>query len=276
VGTGALVRKRIDDFVYRLHPERPLIGLEYVQICADARALFLPTGQGLEIDIWNTFKGRREAYYDVLCEHTLDADLVLLQEFRHDPALAASHRELLAGRDVAMAVNFYTDRQREAPTGVCTMSSVRAAQTIALTSKYLEPITRTPKTALVTSYPVGSADCPREDALVVVNSHSINFRLRRPFLHQVQQLESHLALRHGPIILVGDFNTWEQGRVRILEAVASRIGLRRVAFPAGVKTVGGHELDRVYIRGGEATDQRVFRNQDASDHSLLSFKFWIG
>jgi len=249
--------------------------LEYVQICAAARDSFFPAGQPLEIDVWNTFKGRREKYYDLLCEQTGDAHLVLLQEFRHDPVLEASHRELFEGRDASMAINFYTRRNQEAPTGVCTISAVRPVRTIALTSKYLEPITRTPKTALCTYYLVGSADCPLDQSLVVLNSHSINFRLRRPFRHQMQQLEEQLTRHQGPIILVGDFNTWEKGRAQILEDVAKKIGLERVRFPEGVKKVRGHELDRVYVKGGKPKNQRVSVDHEASDHSMLSFEFWL-
>ena len=103
-----------------------------------------------------------------------------------------------------------------------------------------------------------------------------------PYLPQVfllhnrrllQQFQEHLRLHKGPIILVGDFNTWEKGRVRILESVARRIGLTHVRFPIGIKSVSGHELDRVYVRGGAAAEQRVFANPAASDHSLLSFQF---
>jgi len=108
-----------------------------------------------------------------------------------------------------------------------------------------------------------------------LNSHGINFRLRRPFLHQMLQFEETLRHHAGPIILVGDFNTWEKGRVRILESVARSIGLAHVRFPAGVKAVRGHELDRVYVRGGEAVHQQVIANSGASDHSMLSFKLII-
>lgn len=271
----AIVHRRITDLAYRLRPEQPTEGLEYIPIAAEARRAFFPRGVPLEIDVWNTFKGRRERYYDFLTEQTAGADLILLQEFRHDPLLEASHRQMFAGRDAGMAVSFYTQPNQAAPTGVCTVSSVRSIKTLFLLSRYLEPVTRTPKMAMCTYYPIDGPDCTPERSLLVLNSHGINFRLRRPFLAQMLQFEAQLRHHAGPIILVGDFNTWEQGRVRILEAVARSIGLRHVRFPPGIKTVRGHELDRVYLRGGEAVDQQVFANPSASDHSLLSFKFII-
>ena len=267
--------QRLSDFAYQLRPEQPAEGLEYISISSDAPASFIPNKKALEVIVWNTFKGRRERYYDFLSANTTAADLILLQEFRHDPLLEASHREIFAQRDAGMAVSFYTRPNREAPTGVCTVSGVRSAKNLFLLSRYLEPVTRTPKMAMVTFYPVGSLECPQDQQLLVLNSHGINFRLRRPFLDQMLQFEEHLRHHHGPIILVGDFNTWEKGRVRILDAVARSIGLKHVRFPPGIKSIGRHELDRVYVRGGEALQQRVFANQVASDHSMLAFKFQL-
>lgn len=261
---------------YRLRPEHPLDGLAHLPIATGAARSHFVSGEPLGVVVWNTYKGRRGQYYDVLAEQTRDADLILLQEFRHDPLLEASHQELFAGRDADMAVSFYTRPERGSPTGVCTIASVRAIRRFFVLSRYFEPVTKTPKMALCSYYPYDRPDCPPEQALLVLNSHAINFRLRRPFLDQMLQLEEQLGAHHGPIILVGDFNTWEQGRVRILEEVAQRVGLRRVRFPGGVKAVRGHELDRVYVRGGEAVAQRVLVNPAASDHSMLAFQFLIG
>ncbi|HZG69378.1 MAG TPA: endonuclease/exonuclease/phosphatase family protein, partial [Herpetosiphonaceae bacterium] len=271
----AILEHRISTFTYRLRPHLPTEGLQYIPISAQAQTPFFPRGVPLEIDVWNTFKGRRERYYDFLCEQAADAELILLQEFRHAPVLEARHRDLFEGRDAGMAVSFYTEPNQAAPTGICTISCVRSIKNLFLLSRYLEPVTRTPKMAMCTYYPIEHPDCPPAQALLVLNSHGINFRLRRPFLHQMLQFEETLRHHAGPIILVGDFNTWEQGRVRILEAVAGSIGLTHVRFPPGIKTVGGHELDRVYVRGGDVMDQRVFAQQDASDHSMLSFKLSI-
>lgn len=259
------------DLTYRLRPEHPLEGLKHIRIAAEARQPYVQRGAPIAIVVWNTFKGRRERYYDLLAAHAADADLILLQEFRHDPALEAAYRELFAGRDADMAVSFYTRPNQGAPTGVCTVSCVRALRSQLLLSRYFEPVTRTPKMAICSLYSVGRADCPPDEALLVLNSHGINFRLRRPFLDQMLQFEEQLRDHRGPVVLVGDFNTWEQGRVRILERVAATSGLRRVRFPHGVKAVRGHELDRVYVRGVSTADARVVIDAGASDHSMLRF-----
>lgn len=265
----------LTDLAYRLRPEHPLQDLAHLSIAAGASRTHFVSGEPLGVVVWNTFKGKRSRYYDVLAEQSRDADLILLQEFRHDPLLESSHAELFAGRDADMAVSFYTRPERGAPTGVCTIAAVRAVRRYFVLSRYFEPVTRTPKMAMCSYYPYDRPDCPPEQSLFVLNSHGINFRLRRPFLDQMLQFEEKLCDHHGPIILVGDFNTWEQGRVRILEEVAGRVGLRRVRFPGGVKAVRGHELDRVYVRGGEAVNARVLINPAASDHSMLAFQFVI-
>jgi endonuclease/exonuclease/phosphatase (EEP) superfamily protein YafD len=264
--------RRLTDLSYSLRPEHPLEHLVHIPIAAAARQPSFPRASPLNIIVWNTYKGRGKQYYDALAEHTGGADLILLQEFRHDPLLEATHREIFLHRDADMAVSFYTRPAQGAPTGVCTVSTVRALKTRFLLSRYFEPVTRTPKMALCTYYPVERADCPPDESLLVLNSHGINFRLRRPFLDQMLQFEEQLCAHRGPIILVGDFNTWERGRVRILEQVAAKVGLAHVRFPQGIKAVRGHELDRVYVRGGDALGQRVMVNRAASDHSMLSFQ----
>ena len=113
--------QRLSDFAYRLRPEQPPEGLEYISISAEARRPFFAKGEPLSIAVWNTFKGRRERYYDFLAEKTAAAELILLQEFRHDPFLEASHRDIFRDRDAGMAISFYTRRNQESPTGVCTV-----------------------------------------------------------------------------------------------------------------------------------------------------------
>ena len=188
------MHRRITDLAYRLRPEQPPEGLEYISISSEAKYSFFSKGVPLNIAVWNTFKGRRERYYDFLSERTADADLILLQEFRHDPVLEASHRDIFKRRDAGMAVSFYTRPNQEAPTGVCTVSAARSTQTLFLLSRYLEPVTKTPKMAICTSYPIEQPDCPPEHSLLVLNSHGINFRLRKPFLDQMLQFE-HIPVR---------------------------------------------------------------------------------
>jgi endonuclease/exonuclease/phosphatase (EEP) superfamily protein YafD len=269
----ARLQRRLADFTYRFRPEHPSEGLEYIRIAAAAQQTIVSTGASLDIAVWNTYKGKRERYYTFLAEQASGADLILLQEFRHDPILEAAYGDLFATRDADMAVSFYTRPNQSAPTGVCTISSIRSLKTLFLLSRYYEPVTKTPKMAICTYYPIDAPDCPPERSLLVLNSHGINFRLRRPFLDQMLQFEAHLRQHQGPILLVGDFNTWEKGRVRILEAVARGLDLTHVHFPPGIKNVRGHELDRIYTRGGVVSKQQVFTNAAASDHSLLSFTF---
>jgi|GEM_PF-311040 len=269
------VYNQVTALAYRLRPEHPLDGLTHITIAAQATRHHFSSAEPLDIVVWNTFKGKRGEYYQLLAEQSRDAELILLQEFRHDPVLEAAHNEIFRGRDADMAVSFYTRPDHGAPTGVCTVSAARALRTRFLLSRYFEPVTRTPKMAMCSYYAFDRPDCPPDEALLVLNSHGINFRLRRPFRDQMLQFEEQLCEHRGPIILVGDFNTWERGRVRILDAVAAKVGLEHVRFPRGIKTVRGHELDRVYVRGGAVSGQRVVWNRNASDHSMLRFQFTL-
>src|SRR5581483_2648120 len=95
---GGRMQRRLSDLAYRLRPDQPPEGLAYTEIAGSARHAFFSPGMPIEIAVWNTFKGHRERYYDILTARTAGADLILLQEFRHDPALEESHQAMFAGR----------------------------------------------------------------------------------------------------------------------------------------------------------------------------------
>src|SRR5690349_11702899 len=100
------LQRRFADLTYRFRPDQPSEGLEYVRIASAAKKLVVSVGEPMKIAVWNTYKGKRERYYTFLAERAGDADLILLQEFRHDPVLEGAHRELFATRDADMAISF--------------------------------------------------------------------------------------------------------------------------------------------------------------------------
>ncbi|MDQ3099292.1 MAG: endonuclease/exonuclease/phosphatase family protein [bacterium] len=268
------IRTALSRLIYGLHPDRPEIGSELLQVKDNAPFSTYSSGQTLRIVSWNTYKGNRPEYRDNLLKQISNADLILLQEFRQSQAFDSFHQQIFETSNALLAVSYYTMRMRISPTGVCTVATAKSLQSIVVTSRSLEPLTRTPKMALCTWYPLNNSQNILR-ALLVMNCHGINFRLRRSFRDQVSQLREQLLEHTGPIIFVGDFNTWETGREKILDTMAEELHLTRVNFPKGIKHVGGHQLDRVYIRGGSTQNVSVIVNTRASDHALLSFEFTI-
>ncbi len=265
-------RSTLSRILYRLHPDRPKVGAELLQVQSKAKQQFFLSGQRLRIVSWNTHKGTRSGYREHLEREVLGADLILLQEFKQGQAFDSIHQTVFHDKDSLMAVSYFTLQSNLSPTGVYTASTVPHSQAVVVTSRSLEPLTKTPKMALCSWYPLHNS-YDSVHSLLVLNCHGINFRLRKSFESHMSQLREQLTQHMGPIIFIGDFNTWESGRERILDSLAGELSLQQVQFPRGIKRVGSHELDRVYVRGGVCENCRVSINRHASDHSLLSFDF---
>lgn len=268
------VRTTLSRLLYRFRPDKPAVGSELLQVRNDPIMYSFKSGGTLRIISWNTHKGTKREYKQQLRGCVPPADLVLLQEFRQSQAYDLFHQEIFDKKHALLAISYYTMQKQSSPTGVCSISKVASMKSIGVTSTSLEPIMRTPKMALCTWYPLNNSD-DLLSSLLVLNCHGINFRLRKSFRSQVEQLRDQLMLHTGPIIFVGDFNAWEAGREKILDLVSSELKLTRIHFPKGIKHLGGHQLDRVYVRGGSVSSPEVIPNSRASDHALIKFDFTL-
>lgn len=134
----------------------------------------------------------------------------------------------------------YAYRKIEA--GVLTASKI--TPNLTCTFKVKEPIIRVPKSILITRYPIAGLHWE----LMVANIHAINFTMGyTAFQKQCDHLESVLANHRGPMIVSGDFNTWNSGRMARVDAMAQRMNLVAVRFKENVKsTFLGYHVDHIY------------------------------
>ncbi|MBW2192638.1 MAG: endonuclease/exonuclease/phosphatase family protein, partial [Deltaproteobacteria bacterium] len=132
------------------------------------------------------------------------------------------------------------------------------------------PLIRIPKTILVTQYPLSD----RDQVLVLANVHLINFTLTTAhFRDQLQQLEQLLARHPGPIIVSGDYNTWNDERMEIVNGMAGRLNLKAVIFEDDNRsTVLDHHVDHIYYRGLELVEA-VSTAVSTSDHNPVAARF---
>ena len=169
--------------------------------------------------------------------------------------------------------------------GVLTLSRAPPVRILPVPTKYREFGVTAPKVSLVTEYPL-----PNGENLMAVNVHLLNFERWsiKKISHQLEDLKAIMAGHTGPIIMAGDFNTWNQKRLQLVREIARDIQLREVTgFPEGRKTGDTYSdfwneffgvdrdlpLDRVFISGFEPTAARVL-NLNSSDHNpiLVSLK----
>jgi endonuclease/exonuclease/phosphatase (EEP) superfamily protein YafD len=171
-------------------------------------------------------------------------------------------------------------------TGVLTFSQVAPTRSEVIPTRWREFFLATPKVALATEYLL-----PDGARLLAVNVHCLNFerwgtwKLRS----QLTVLKALMAKHTGPILLAGDFNTWNQRRLRLVTALARDLQLTEVGAVVGDLKTGDRQsavlnwllgidrtlaLDRVYYRGLSPLTATVLPFT-SSDHRALQVTFAV-
>jgi endonuclease/exonuclease/phosphatase (EEP) superfamily protein YafD len=129
-----------------------------------------------------------------------------------------------------------------------------------------EPWLGTPKATTVTEHALEG----REDRLLAINIHAVNFTLGIEDLQeQLRPLVELLATHRGPAILAGDFNTWSEARQLLVDRVLYQHGLEPLSFEPDLRTTAfGRALDHIYVRGFTADYTEVVP-VSSSDHNAL-------
>jgi endonuclease/exonuclease/phosphatase (EEP) superfamily protein YafD len=164
--------------------------------------------------------------------------------------------------------------------GLLTLSRVPPERVQPVPTRGREFLVTAPKLSLITEYPL-----PNGDSLLAVNVHLLTFE-RWATINvraQLAELRSIITAHPGPLLLAGDFNTWNQKRLDLVDALAEELQLTEVTgFPAGRHTAGlgasfmnwvfgidkDLPLDRVYYRGFRHHTARVLP-YDSSDHRAI-------
>lgn len=151
-------------------------------------------------------------------------------------------------------------------TGVKTGAIVAAKSHNFSVSAHGEPLTQTKKMLLATEYPLAFGQ-----SLLVVNSHLINFVSFDKYKAHLGQVFQALQHHSGPVILAGDFNTWNTRRLKYFNDLAISYALREVQMSRQPRL--NHlmqHLDHVYCRGLEINEAHVHTDIQSSDHYPIS------
>lgn len=228
----------------------------------------LEFGNCINLLVWNMYKASHQAWEEDFRRLINKKDLVLLQESvintRHDPlfhtpepfewVMAKSHRNL----------------QTLVVTGVKTGSNVKSAAQSFLVSPDLEPFFKTPKLLLATTYPILNS----QKTLLAINIHAINFVSLKKYNRQIEQIVEAAREHDGPVILAGDFNTWNILRYRALKDLADKMQLREVALERKSRLLHLYRhLDHVFYRGLDLQNAEVLFDVRSSDHYPIVVEF---
>lgn len=164
--------------------------------------------------------------------------------------------------------------------GLLTLSHTPPARIRPLPSKHREFFITAPKLSLMTVYPLANGQ-----SLLAVNVHLLAFERwgTTGIRSQLDDLEDAIDKHVGPVILAGDFNTWSQKRLDLVQKLAGELNLTEVTdFSSDRKTADKNlsflnwlfgidevlPLDRVYYRGFTHHSAKVLSYQ-SSDHPAI-------
>jgi endonuclease/exonuclease/phosphatase (EEP) superfamily protein YafD len=164
--------------------------------------------------------------------------------------------------------------------GVMTLSKAAPLKTQPLPTKWREFFVTAPKISFVTEYRL-----PNGEIMLAVNAHLLNFERwgTMKVRDQLDELKTVISQHEGPILLAGDFNTWNERRLGLVRELAKETGLVEITgFPPGRTTASKDSeildwflgidsklpLDRVYYRGFREQGAEVLE-YSSSDHNAI-------
>ncbi len=218
---------------------------------------------------WNVYKQNKKHFHFKHFLHTLHGekaiDLCIFQEaaFNDNEVFSIEHCTFDAAANMEVNGDFY---------GVLTASRVSSKSAKAYLSEGRESLFGPHKSLLVSRYTLKG-----DKELLVLNVHAINFRENKRYERELEHFLLHIREHKGPMIVAGDFNTWNNIRMQKLHHLREKLGLKMVPFKQHdkVKSFMGHHLDFIFYRGLELLEYEVIEEETISDHNPLMARFSV-
>jgi endonuclease/exonuclease/phosphatase (EEP) superfamily protein YafD len=219
----------------------------------------------LKFLVWNLHKGSEETFKFEYLALTLDRDIIMNQEIFLDENMLDVFK-FMPLMYFTTATSFFDGKER-IRTGVANISPVKPATVSFVRTGTLEPVIHSPKVTLITSYPISGTD----KKLTIVNLHGINFVSNNSFEVELERIYKAIKNLPKPLVFAGDFNTWNNERLSILDRYKKKLGLSEAKFnPDGRLTFNGSPLDHfLYTSDLKIISARVDSFYKGSDHKPL-------
>jgi len=150
--------------------------------------------------------------------------------------------------------------------GLLTASKSEILACDSLFTSDVEPLIKTPKVSFVTTHKMQNGE-----NLTLINVHMINFVKIKKYIAQIKQIEKVAHKSKGPLILVGDFNTWSKKRMQILDSMRKNLELKSATFAQDYhkKMLMPYPLDHIFYRGLKQEKSEVLKDINTSDHKPM-------
>ena len=215
----------------------------------------------IRIAVWNVFKGKGHSHFAKDFAALLQiSDLVLVQEALWSSTMeqAMRHPDFLT---LHCASYLRRDGLRD---GLATLSrSSYVHDILKIPSLRNEPVFRTPKSTLISFYPLAPGQ-----SLMVINIHARLFRSLKQSTEELDHLMVSLPIHEGPVILAGDFNTFSQSYRHKTFTYLESHGFNHVAMDED-RRGKYRSLDHIFVRGLRSLAAQVLGDITSSDHAPL-------
>ena len=208
--------------------------------------------------VWNLHKGQDAGWQQALNRLAQGRDLLLLQEVLNTQELATQYSSRFP---TALYASAFAYLQQQS--GVEILSQF--APHFYCAGAKSEPWIRIPKVGAAMSLPLSNGQ-----ALLLVNVHLINFEINpTTYEEQLRTLMQLVSQHQGPLVLSGDFNSWNGYRAQIIRKVINEFGLEEVSFAQDHRLrFLGNPLDHVFVRGLNVLHATT-EPTESSDHAPL-------
>ena len=205
-------------------------------------------------------------------------DIIIFQEARLNTGLKQA---LKTGKEMGWIFSSNIEEENhDTYSGVLTASKAKPSEQRSITTEGLEPIFKTPKTALITTYKLS----PSNKSLLVVNIHGINMANLEKFKAQISKIVNTVNAHNGPLIFAGDFNTRNKDRLDFLSReLKGKLDLEVVPFKAEDKKeikrffLSQIPLDHIFYSSKDLEVKKnspdVMETIKSSDHTALFVEF---
>ena len=208
--------------------------------------------------VWNLHKGQDAGWQEALNRLAQGRDILLLQEVLNTQGLAAQYSLRFP---TALYASAFAYLQQQS--GVEILSQF--APHFYCAGSKSEPWIRIPKVGAAMSLPL-----PNGQALLLVNVHLINFEINpTSYEEQLRTLMQLISQHQGPLVLSGDFNSWNGYRAQIIRKVINEFDLEEVSFAQDHRLrFLGNPLDHIFVRGLNVLNATT-EPTESSDHAPL-------
>jgi endonuclease/exonuclease/phosphatase (EEP) superfamily protein YafD len=212
---------------------------------------------------WNMYKGQKAGWTRDLFKHSVNSDILLLQE----AAFGGSLLDILDLKGLFWSFN-NAFQYKGVGTGVLTASKIKPRASCG--TRKAEPLIGLPKTALLSYFPLRGS----REQLLVVNIHGINFTTGiTAYEEQFNEIRNILRGHSGPLLVAGDLNNWTEKRRGVVDLLVEDLGLTILTFEDDSRSrFFGDPIDHILYRGVLPVAETSFE-VISSDHNPIGVTF---